>query len=106
MGPSISLTSISADPTKTISKEEISSSVPEDLFVPGTLYYLKRNAVCQRNGKDEEVFALWKRHPGEHFQRILLSSNLISDHKCDNHIYALRDVLKGLPGTPNDSLFK
>ncbi|KAL3517676.1 hypothetical protein ACH5RR_020265 [Cinchona calisaya] len=106
MGPSVSSTSNSADPAKTLSTELVSCSAPEDLFVPGSLYYLKRNVVCQRNGKGEELFTLWKRDPGEHFQRILLSSNLISDHKCDGHIYALRDVLKGLPGSHDDSLFK
>lgn len=105
-GPSISSTSISADPAKTLCEEEISCSMPEELYVPGTLYYLKRNVVCQRNGKSEEFFTLWKRNPGEHLRKILLSSNLISDHKCDGHIYALRDVLKGLPGSYDDRLFK
>jgi hypothetical protein len=53
-----------------------------------------------------ELFTLWKRHPGEHFERIVLPGNIISDHKCDSHYYALRDVLKGLPGTNNESIFK
>ncbi|XP_030499949.2 uncharacterized protein LOC115715249 isoform X1 [Cannabis sativa] len=78
-------------------KRRSTSPCPEELFVPGSVYYLKRNLDSQsRNGG--EFFTLWKRNPGEHFQRIVLSSNLISDHKCDSHYYALRDVLKGLPG--------
>lgn len=72
----------------------------EELFVPGTVFYLKRNADTQA-GISREFFTLWKRHPGEHFQRIVLSSNVISDHKCDTHYFALRDVLKGLP-EPDD----
>ncbi|KAL3531245.1 hypothetical protein ACH5RR_010567 [Cinchona calisaya] len=106
LDPSIPLTSVSADPSNTLSKEEKSHSVAEDLFVPGTLYYLKRDVASRSNGKSVEFFTLWKRHPGEHFRRILLSSNLISDHKCDTHMYALRDVLKGLPGSPDDRLFR
>ncbi|EPS61543.1 hypothetical protein M569_13254, partial [Genlisea aurea] len=72
--------------------------VPEDLYVPGSVYYLKRNAeyVEGQQGKCVEYFTLLKRRPGEHFRRIILSSNLISDHKCDAHYYALRDVIKGL----------
>ncbi|GAB2292271.1 hypothetical protein Dimus_026520 [Dionaea muscipula] len=83
----------------------------EELFVPGTVYYLKRNQVTYQDGesssrtKCNEYFTLWKRQPGEHFQKILLSSNLISDHKCDSHYYALRDVIKGLPGTVGESIF-
>lgn len=75
------------------------SRVPEELFVPGTLYCLKRNVDAAHNS---DYFTLWKRNPGEHFQRIVLSSNLISDHKCDSHYYALRDVLKGLPSTNDE----
>ena len=84
-------------------------SMPEELFVPGNLYYLKRNIDNHSSGsnnKGREYFTLWKRHPGEHFQRILLSNNLISDHKCDSHYYALRDVLKGFPGPIEESIFK
>ncbi|XP_051143694.1 uncharacterized protein LOC127260075 isoform X2 [Andrographis paniculata] len=68
-----------------------------DLFVPGSLYYVKRNKDPERQHKQMEYFSLLKRHPGQHFQQILLSSRLISDHKCESHYYALRDVLKGLP---------
>ncbi|PRQ25910.1 putative lipoprotein lipase [Rosa chinensis] len=74
------------------------SRVPEELFVPGTVYYLKRNVDADTS----DYFTLWKRNPGEHFQRIVLSSNLISDHKCDSHYYALRDVLKGLPSSNDE----
>ncbi|XP_010262277.1 PREDICTED: sn1-specific diacylglycerol lipase beta [Nelumbo nucifera] len=84
------------------------TTAPEELFVPGTMYYLKRN-VDKGSGssgsKSNESFSLWKRHAGEHFQRIILSSNLISDHKCDSHYYALRDVLKGLPAHNHESIY-
>ncbi|XP_038897253.1 uncharacterized protein LOC120085373 isoform X2 [Benincasa hispida] len=66
--------------------------IPDELFVPGTVYYLKRHT-----DSTPEYFTLWKRYPDEHFQQIVLSSILISDHTCDSHYYALRDVLKGLP---------
>lgn len=68
-----------------------------NLFVPGTVYYLKRNMDAERNSRHSKYFRLLRRHLGEHFQRILLSSNILSEHKCDSHYYALRDVLKGLP---------
>ncbi|KAJ0517788.1 putative fungal lipase-like domain, alpha/Beta hydrolase [Helianthus annuus] len=70
----------------------------EELFIPGSVYFLKRKEE-QHNGNKVNTFTLWKRHTGEHFQRILLSNNLIADHKCDSHYYALRDVLKGIPAT-------
>ena len=86
-------------------------AVPEELFVPGSVYYLKRNLDSRSHSHSgsetgREFFTLWKRNPGEHLRRIVLSSNLISDHKCDSHYYALRDVLKGLPGSSDESLFK
>ncbi|PON62591.1 Fungal lipase-like domain containing protein [Parasponia andersonii] len=80
-------------------------TVPEELFVPGSVYYLKRN-LSSHSGSPREFFTLWKRNPGEHFQRIVLSSNIISDHKCDSHYYALRDVLKGLPGPYDEGIFR
>ncbi|KAI3425637.1 Lipase_3 domain-containing protein [Psidium guajava] len=78
-------------------------TMPEELFLPGTVYYLKRNMDCNSNSRIE-YFTLWRRRPGDHFPRILLSSNLISDHKCDSHYYALRDVLKALPASTNDDI--
>ncbi|KAK2970149.1 hypothetical protein RJ640_019617, partial [Escallonia rubra] len=89
-----------------VRKEGSPSPMPE-LFVPGTVYYLKRDVgnLSGNNGDGGEVFTLWKRDPGEHFQRILLSGNFISDHKCDSHYYALRDVLKGLPRSGEESNF-
>ncbi|CAA6655504.1 unnamed protein product [Spirodela intermedia] len=78
-------------------------ATPEELFVPGTMYYLKRTVDTgggSGGGKRGECcYSLWEREPGEHFQKIILSGNLISDHKCDSHYYALRDVLKGLPAS-------
>lgn len=80
-------------------------NLAENLFVPGTVYYLKRNMDAERNSRHSEYFTLLRRNPGEHFQRILLSSNIVSDHKCDSHYYALRDVLKGLPSSLDDRPF-
>ncbi|KAJ6920628.1 hypothetical protein NC651_014271 [Populus alba x Populus x berolinensis] len=90
-------------------KERNANALPEELFVPGSVYYLKRDINTDAHtisDRGMELFTLWKRHPGEHFQRIVLPGNIISDHKCDSHYYALRDVLKGLPGTNNESIFK
>ncbi|XP_058208508.1 uncharacterized protein LOC131321637 [Rhododendron vialii] len=87
-----------------VKKEEV-----EELFVPGTLYYLKRNVENNSSSSDHtrrQYFTLWKRDPGEHFQRIMLSNNLISDHKCDSHYYALRDVIKGNPGPIEETIYK
>ncbi|XP_022771242.1 uncharacterized protein LOC111314302 isoform X2 [Durio zibethinus] len=92
-----------------LQKEEDAYTVPEELFVPGTVYYLKRNVDNQAESSDNrgrESFSLWRRHPGEHFQRIVLSSNIISDHRCDNHYYALRDVLKGFPRSHDEGIFR
>ncbi|KAL1187978.1 hypothetical protein V5N11_007521 [Cardamine amara subsp. amara] len=83
--------------------------VPEELYVPGAVYYLMRNLrgnPKSASGKQVEYFSLWKRDPGQHFQRILLSGNFITDHKCDSHYYALRDVLKGFPSVIDESIFK
>lgn len=74
--------------------------LPEELYVPGAVYYLMRSlrgTPKSSAGKQVEYYSLWKRDPGQHFQRILLSGNFITDHKCDSHYYALRDVLKGFP---------
>ncbi|XP_031262478.1 uncharacterized protein LOC116120653 [Pistacia vera] len=92
-----------------LKNEESAGTVPEELLVPGTVYCLKRDFDTQTSGSDKEgreFFTLWKRHPGEHFQRIVLSGNIISDHKCDNHFHALRDVLKGLPGSSDEWIFR
>jgi len=85
---------------------KLGGTVPEELFTPGTVYYLKRT-IEEGTGsvKSRESHTLWKRHPGEHFHRILLSGNLISDHRCDSHYYALRDVLKSLPASDNRVYF-
>uniref|UniRef100_A0A1J3G9G3 Sn1-specific diacylglycerol lipase alpha n=1 Tax=Noccaea caerulescens TaxID=107243 RepID=A0A1J3G9G3_NOCCA len=83
--------------------------LPEELYVPGAVYYLMRNLrgnLKIASGKKVEYFSLWKRDPGQHFQRILLSGNFITDHKCDSHYYALRDVLKGFPSFIDESIFK
>ncbi|XP_010679220.2 uncharacterized protein LOC104894639 isoform X3 [Beta vulgaris subsp. vulgaris] len=78
----------------------------EELFVPGTVYYLKRNSDTRssssKGSKAKDYFTLWKWQPGQHFQTVLLSSNMIVDHKCESHYYALRDVIKGLPRSSSD----
>jgi hypothetical protein len=85
--------------------EESKPAVSEELFIPGSVYYLKRNLGSQ-NDVEKEVYTLLKRQPGEHFQRIILSGNFITDHKCDSHLYALRDVLKGLPWHGKEGIFQ
>ncbi|PWZ36855.1 Sn1-specific diacylglycerol lipase beta [Zea mays] len=91
---------VTKDPTNStematsISRNDV--FVPEDLFLPGTLYYLQRD-IEDINDVEEESYTLWKGDPGENFQRILLSGNLISDHRCESIYYALREVLKTLP---------
>lgn len=45
----------------------------------------------------KDGFVLVEGSEGSNFGRIVLTGSLLSDHKCDNHLYALRDVLKGLP---------
>ena len=80
------------------------TAVIEELFIPGTVYYLKRNLASQNVGKD--FFTLYKREPGEHFQKVIFSGNFITDHRCDSHYYALRDVLKGLPWCGKEGIFK
>jgi len=89
-----------SDVESVVKMEEAMRPMPEELFAPGTLYYLKRD-IEEGSGtvKSRESYTLWKRDAGEHFQRILLSGNVISDHRCDSHYYALRDVLKSLPAS-------
>ncbi|KAL6502899.1 hypothetical protein OROHE_024067 [Orobanche hederae] len=101
--PRVSSSNTRADQVKL--EKQFDSKVGESLFVPGTVYYLKRNVDAESHHKRVEYFTLLRRNPGEHFQRILLSGNLISDHKCDSHYYALRDVLKGLPSSLDDRTF-
>ncbi|TQD73442.1 hypothetical protein C1H46_041028 [Malus baccata] len=98
----------SSDNTVAIESGGAACKVPEELFVPGTVYYLKRNVDAHAgssNGRRREYFTLWKRHPGEHFQRIVLSSNIITDHKCVSHYDALRDVLKDFPASDDENKF-
>lgn len=88
---------VSSPPTDAppVVKRRGGSPMPEELFVAGTLYFLKRDI----DESSRESYTLWRRPAGEHFQRILLSGNLISDHRCDSHYYALRDLLKCLPAS-------
>ncbi|KAB5557541.1 hypothetical protein DKX38_008450 [Salix brachista] len=107
--PAAPSTSKATTENAVIPEKERNVNASAELFVPGSVYYLKRDINTDTHtisGRGMEFFTLWKRHPGEHFQRIVLPGNIISDHKCDSHYYALRDVLKGLPGTNNESIFK
>ncbi|RXH87316.1 hypothetical protein DVH24_028816 [Malus domestica] len=55
------------DNTVAIKSGGAACKVPEELFVPGTVYYLKRNVDAHagsNNGRRREYFMLWKRHPG------------------------------------------
>ncbi|KAJ4785071.1 Sn1-specific diacylglycerol lipase beta [Rhynchospora pubera] len=81
--------------------------VAEELFTPGTMYFLKREIEESSSNyrRSTETYTLWKRNPGEHFKRIMLSGNFISDHKCESHYYALRDVLKSLPRDIKHDIF-
>ncbi|KAL0458287.1 UNVERIFIED_CONTAM: Sn1-specific diacylglycerol lipase beta [Sesamum latifolium] len=78
--PSFSQTSNPPCPSPRSDQEKLekpTDKVAEDLFVPGTLYYLKRNVDADSHHKHTEYFTLLRREPGEHFQKILLSSNII-----------------------------
>ncbi|CAI8602865.1 unnamed protein product [Vicia faba] len=85
--------------------EETKPAVSEELFIPGTVYYLKRDLVSH-NDVEKEVYTLLKRQSGEHFQRVILSGNFLTDHRCDSHYFALRDVLKGLPWNGEEGIFR
>ncbi|KAF6151275.1 hypothetical protein GIB67_020597 [Kingdonia uniflora] len=74
-----------------------SCEVPKDLFVRGTLYFVKRDVNSSSCTNASDSYILWKREPDEHFQRVQQSGNMYSNYKCDSHLYVLRDVLKGLP---------
>lgn len=83
-----------------------STFVAEELFIPGTKYFLKREIEeASGSNRSTEIYSLWKRNPGEHFKQIKLSGNFISDHKCESHYYALRDVLKSLPRDSKYGIF-
>lgn len=72
----------------------------EELFAPGTLFHIRGRCVAiagEKTTGGRESCTLWKGYPDEHFGRIVLSDTMLSDHKCDSHYYALRDILKGLP---------
>lgn len=89
-----------------VKKEETSSKMVDELFIPGNVYFLRRHFYSGNDHEGREFFTLLKRNPGEHFHRIRLSANLISDHKCDTHLYALRDVIKGFPGHIEETIYK
>ncbi|KAL5076983.1 hypothetical protein RYX36_015967 [Vicia faba] len=75
--------------------KETKPAVSEELFIPGTVYYLKRDLISH-NDVEKKVYTLLKRQSGEHFKRIILFGNFLTDHRCDSHYFVLRDVLKGI----------
>lgn len=109
VSPQVPVTSnpvVATEDGTNVIKEGVVSKLPEELFIPGSVYYLKRNLISPSVSNGGAYFTLWKRDAGEHFQRIVLSSNLITDHKCDSHYYALRDVLKGFPPSNGEGNFR
>ena len=87
-----------------IEKEGAVSTVPEELFVPETLFYLKRNTDTQA-GIGGEYFTLLKRHPGERFQRIVLLNNLISNHKYDSQFICFKRCTQKASQDPRTMVF-
>ncbi|KAG6525964.1 hypothetical protein ZIOFF_015937 [Zingiber officinale] len=80
-----------------LSITKLEEQLPEELYVPGTIYYLKRGINNIDGHKSGESYSLWKRNPDQDFRSIAISGKFISDHRCDSHYYALREVLKSLP---------
>ncbi|KAG0556329.1 hypothetical protein KC19_11G044800 [Ceratodon purpureus] len=74
-----------------------------ELWVPGLLLLIcGGRAPTNEDGTKSagrEGHILLKGQDGTQFGRIVLSSTMLSDHKCISIYYALRDVLKGLPKT-------
>lgn len=75
-----------------------------ELCVPGLLLLVCggrpiSGADDSEKSAGREGHVLLKGYDGTQFGRIVLSSTMLSDHKCVSIYYALRDVLKGLPKT-------
>lgn len=92
-------------PKKPRREEESGQAEDEhpELWVPGSLLLIcGGQAPTNADGAKSvgrEGHVLLKGHEGTQFGRIVLSSTMLSDHKCISIYYALRDVLKGLPKT-------
>lgn len=85
-------------------REETEEEEHPELWVPGKLLLICGGRAPGANSEDgaksgagREGHVLLKGHDGTQFGRIVLSSTMLSDHKCISIYYALRDVLKGLP---------
>ncbi|KAF5936716.1 hypothetical protein HYC85_024222 [Camellia sinensis] len=86
--PGVSSTSKAARESAVLGKKD--SAMPEEeLFVPGTLYYLKRNIVDNRSSSNEKGMEVF-----------------YSVEATSSYYYALRDVLKGFPGPIEETIFK
>ncbi|XP_024517736.1 sn1-specific diacylglycerol lipase beta [Selaginella moellendorffii] len=83
------------------SKSEATKTVKEheELYSPGILYHLCGRASMKDQHGDSAAqgCSLWLVNRDARFSRIVLTGSMLSDHKCDSHYYALRDVLKSLP---------
>ncbi|GJP49758.1 hypothetical protein CLOM_g8931, partial [Closterium sp. NIES-68] len=58
-------------------------------YAPGKLYHIVRD-------KKDGEHVLLEAQGSSRFERIVLSSSLLSDHLVNSYMYALRDVLKGM----------
>ncbi|CAI5977227.1 unnamed protein product [Closterium sp. NIES-65] len=58
-------------------------------YAPGKLYHIVRD-------KKDGEHVLLEAQGSARFERIVLSSSLLSDHLVNSYMYALRDVLKGM----------
>jgi hypothetical protein len=94
-------------------KQELVKTVkpPKDLpelVAPGTLFH-----ICSRQIKtpkfnrnvDGEKYSLWKGCPDSYLGRIVVTSSMFSDHRCESYYYGLRNVLKHLPSSRKPALF-
>uniref|UniRef100_A0A7I4CAW7 Fungal lipase-type domain-containing protein n=1 Tax=Physcomitrium patens TaxID=3218 RepID=A0A7I4CAW7_PHYPA len=86
-----------------LSRESKIKDEHPELWVPGLLLLIYGGRtptdVDQKEFAGREGHVLLKGQDGTQFGRIVLSSTMLSDHKCISIYYALRDVLKGLPKT-------
>ncbi|BBN04068.1 sn1-specific diacylglycerol lipase [Marchantia polymorpha subsp. ruderalis] len=70
------------------------------LHAPGTLYHIRSRSLkpAELSGKETDYgCSLWKGDSDAKLGRIVLSTSMLSDHRCESYYYALRDVLKGIP---------
>ncbi|KAL2635883.1 hypothetical protein R1flu_007362 [Riccia fluitans] len=74
--------------------------VHPQLHAPGTLYHIRSRGIKPANVGSKDGIdgcTLWEGSLEAKLCRIVLSTSMLSDHKCESYYYALRDVLKGIP---------